>query len=210
MGFGWLLVGYFFVAVVSIYSPLSFAMLAGYPMMIYGLWQLAPYHRYFRVSFFLSFLSLPFAGYYAVYGLGQIGLPMPCVTASFATVGWIYFVFSLLFMALLLLAILSLCRELAHVRLIGCAVRALIFFAVAQLTDFIGRLPVGFIRENQGYFALPAVLLRLIVIFLNLYLIYQCYRYICPQGEEFAHLQADAHLDKLKKEAKEGKNDVNK
>ncbi len=210
MGFGWLLVGYFFVAVVSVYSPLSFAMLAGYPLMIYGLWQLAPYHRYFRVSFFFSFLSLPFALYYAIYGLGQMGLPMPSVGALFGAVEWIYFVFSLLFVALCLIAVFSLCRELGHARLLACATRALIFFGVAQVADFVGRLPVGFIRKNQGYFALPAILLRLIVIFLNLYLIYQCYRYICPQGEEFAHLQADGHFEKLKKQAKEGNHDAKK
>lgn len=210
MGFGWLLVGYFFVAVVSIYSPISFAMLAGYPMMIYALYQLAPYQRYFRVSFFFSFLSLPFAGYYTIYGLGQMGLPMPSVGAIFATVEWVYFVFTLLFVASWLFAILSLCRELAHARLLGCATRSMIFFAVAQIADFVGRLPVAFIRAHQGYFALPAVLLRLIVIFLNLYLIYQCYRYICPQGEEFAHLQAESHLDKLKKDLKEGKTDADK
>ena len=208
MGFGWLFVGYFFVAVVALYSPLSFAMLAGYPMMIYGLYQLAPYQRYFRVSFFFSFLSLPFAGYYAIYGLGQMGLPMPNVGAIFASVEWVYFVFSLLFMALWLFAIFSLCRELTHARLFGCAARSLIFFAISQVVDFVGRLPVAFIRENQGYFALPNILLRLIVIFLNLYLVYQCYHYICPQGEEFAHLQADQHFDKLKREMKGGKNDA--
>ena len=210
MGFGWLLVGYFFVAVMAIYSPLSFAMLAGYPMMIYGLWQLAPYHRYFRVSFFFSLLSLPFAVYYALYGFGQMGLSVPAVGAIFATVEWVYFTFSLLFTALWLFAVFSLCRELCHKRLLECATRAMIFFGVAQLVELVGRLPVGFIRENQGYFALPAVLLRLIVIFWNLYLIYQCYRYICPEGEEFAHLQADGHLEKLKKQAKGGKNDASK
>jgi hypothetical protein len=176
--------------------------------MIYGLWQLAPYHRYFRVAFFCSFLSLPFAGYYSVYGLGQMGFSLPNVGALFATVEWVYFVFTLLFMALVLFAVFSLCRELGHARLLECATRALIFFGVAQIADFVGRLPLSFIRENQGYFALPAVLLRLIVIFLNLYLIYQCYRYICPEGEEFAHLRADGHFENLKKQAEEGKNDA--
>lgn len=204
MGFGWLFVGYFFVAVVSLYSPLSFAMLAGYPMMIYGLFQLAPYHRYFRVSFFCSFLSLPFAVYYAIYGLGQMGLPMPRVGAIFVTVEWVYFVFTLLFVALWLFAIFSLCRELQHPRLLGCAMRSLIFFAISQAVDFVGRLPIAFIQANQGYFALPNILLRLIVIFLNLYLVYQCYHYICPQGEEFAHLQADKHFERLKKDLKGG------
>ena len=202
MGFGWFLVGYFFVSVMSIYSPLSFAMLAGYPMMIFGLWQLAPYQRYFRVSFFFSLLSLPFALYYACYGLGLLGFSMPAVGAAFVTVEWIYFVFTLLFTALWLFAVYSLCRELEHARLLSGAVRALIFFAAAQLLDLAARLPLGVVAF---YLALPAVLLRLITVFLNMYLIYLCYRYVCPQGEEFSHLKADAHFKKMKDTLKEDK-----
>ena len=202
MGFGWFLIGYFFVCVVSIYSPLSFAMLAGYPMMIYGLWQLAPYQRYFRVCFFFSFVSLPFALYYACYGLGQMGLAMPAVGAIFATVEWIYFVFTLLFTALWLFAIYSLCRELCHQRTLAASIRAMIFFALTQVLDLVARLPVG---AAARYFVLPAVLLRLITIFLNMYLIYLCYRYICPQGEEFSHLKADADFKKMKDTLKENK-----
>lgn len=203
MGFGWFLIGYFFVSVVSIYSPLSFAMLAGYPMMIYGLWQLAPYQRYFRVSFFFSLLSLPFALYYACYGFGMMGLGMPpFIKAAFVSVEWIYFVFTLLFTALWLFAVYSLCRELCHQRLLAGSLRSLIFFALAQLFDLIARLPIGTVA---AYFSLPAILLRLITIFLNMYLIYLCYRYICPQGEEFSHLKADAHFKKLKDTLKENK-----
>ena len=202
MGFGWLFVGYFFVAVVALYSPLSFAMLAGYPMMIYGLYQLAPYQRYFRVAFFFSFLSLPFAGYYALYGFGQMGFSLPAVGAIFATMEWVYFAYTLLFTALWLWAIFSLCRELMHERLLSACVRSLLFFAVTQVLDFTGRLPVAFIREHQGYFALPAILLRICLVFINMYLIYQCYRYICPEGQEFAHLRADKHIDSLEKTAK--------
>jgi hypothetical protein len=202
VGFGWLLVGYFFVAVVSIYSPLSFAMLLGYPMMIYGLWQLAPYQRYFRVSFFFSLLSLPFALYYACYGLGKMGISMPAVGAMFATVEWIYFVFTLLFTALWLFAIYSLCRELGHQRSLAGAIRALVFFALAQVLDLAARLPMGTVAS---YLVLPAVLLRLITIFLNIYVIYLCYRYICPEGEEFSHLKADAHFKKMKDTLKENK-----
>jgi hypothetical protein len=205
MGFGWFLVGYFFVSVVSIYSPLSFAMLAGYPMMIYGLWQLAPYHRYLRVSFFSSFLCIPFALYYACYGFGEMGFAMPAVDAVFATVEWIYFVFTLLFTALWLFAFFSLCKELYHQRLLACSIRSMIFFALAQLCDFTARLPIGFVQANSGYFALPAILLRLISIFLNLYLVYLCYRYICPQGEEFSHLRAESYFKKAKDTLKEEK-----
>ena len=202
MGFGWFLVGYFFVSVMSIYSPLSFAMLAGYPMMIYGLWQLAPYQRYFRAAFFFSLLSLPFALYYACYGLGQLGISVPAVGGVFATVEWIYFIFTLLFTALWLFAVYALCRELEHARLLSAALRALLFFATAQIFDLAARLPIG---AAASYLALPAILLRLITIFLNLYLIYLCYRYVCPQGEEFSHLRADAHFKKMKDTLKEDK-----
>ena len=203
MGFGWFLIGYFFVSVVSIYSPLSFAMLAGYPMMIYGLWQLAPYQRYFRVSFFFSLVSLPFALYYAFYGFGMMGFGMsPFVSAAFPTVEWIYFVFTLLFTALWLFAAYSLCRELMQERLLGGAIRSAIFFVLAHLTDFAARLPLGVVA---AYMSLPAILLRLISIFLNLYLIYLCYRYICPQGEEFSHLKAESHFQKMKDTLKENK-----
>lgn len=207
MGFGWLLVGYFFVSVVSLYSPLSFAMLAGYPMMIFGLWQLAPYHRYFRAAFFFSFLSVPFAIFYTLYGLGQLGFSMPSVNAFFGTVEWVYFAFNVMFTLLWLLAITALCRELCHEKLLGCAVRSLLLFAVTHVLDLVARLPIGFIQSNAGYLALPVLLGRLILLFLNLYLIYGCYRYICPEGEEFSHLEADKDLQKLKDTAKEGKHE---
>ena len=166
------------------------------------MYQLAPYQRYFRAAFFFSFLSLPFAGYYALYGLGQLGFSLPVVDAVLPTMEWIYFVYTLFFTAVWMWAVFSLSRELMHTRLISASVRALLFFAVTQVVDFTGRLPIPFIRTYQGYFALPAILLRLILIFLNMYLIYQCYRYICPEGQEFAHLQADKHIETLQKTAK--------
>ncbi len=204
MGFGWLLVGYFFVSVISLYSTLSFAMLAGYPMMIFGLWQLAPYHRYFRAAFFFSFLSLPFAVYYALYGLGALGISLPIV-GWLATVEWVYFAFNALFSLLWLGAITALCRELRHEKLLSAAVRSLGIFTITCVLDLISRLPVELIRQNSGYLILPVLLGRLLLIFLNLYLIYSCYRYICPEGQEFNHLQADAEIAKMKKIAKEKK-----
>ena len=188
MGFGWLLVGYFFASVISLYSPLSFAMLAGYPMMIMGLWMLAPYHRYLHIAFYASFFSLPFAIYYAIYGLGQMGADFPkhwFDGALWQTVEWGYFAFSLFFTVLLLSAIMLLCRELYLIKLQGNAMRNMLLMGVMYLLDFIGRLPISFIQSHRGYIAVPVLFLRLITIFLNIYLIYGCYRYICPEGEQF-------------------------
>lgn len=187
MGFGWLLIGYFFANIMSLYSTLSFAMLAGYPMMIMGLYRLAPYHTRFRYCFYFSFASLPFALYFALYGFAQMGIgsQLAFLTGSFyLVVEWCYFVFSLLFHGLLLYGIAGLTQELGLVALQGNALRNMILVGLYYLIDLIARLPVAFISAHVAYFAIPLILLRLIFILLNLYLIFKCYRYICPEGEE--------------------------
>ena len=91
MGFGWLTIGYFFVATVSmtalsLQSPLAIGILAGYPMMVFGLYLLAHYHRYFRVAFYTSLPTLLLAVYYAFQALAQFGLSVPLITSAASTV----------------------------------------------------------------------------------------------------------------------------
>ena len=66
MGFGWLIVGYFMVHIMAVNSTFSVAMLLGYPLMIAGLFRLAPYQKRLFYAFCFSFFSLPFAVYYAL------------------------------------------------------------------------------------------------------------------------------------------------
>lgn len=185
MGFGWFLTGYFFVSVMALFSPLAFAMLVGYPMMIFGLWRLAPYHKYLRVAFFASFLSLPFAFYYAFYAFSRYGLTVPAFIGgeTLQTVEWVYFVFVLLFSILWVAAVSALCAELGLVRLQGNAWRNLIVLGVTTLVDLVARLPIPFIAAHRGYFAVPVLLLRFIVVFLNEILLFECMRSIRPEGE---------------------------
>ena len=189
MGFGWLLVGYFFANVMSLYSPLSFAMLAGYPMMIMGLWRLAPYHTRFRYAFYGSFISLPFAIYFSLYAFSQLGFQEVAFLSGgfYSTVEWSYFAFSLLFHALLLYAIAGLTAELGLVALQGNAWRNLIFVVLYYLVDGFARLPIAWISALQGYFSLVLILLRLSTLLLNMYLIFKCYRYICPEEEDSSY-----------------------
>lgn len=186
MGFGWLLVGYFFANVMSLYSPLSFAMLAGYPMMIMGLWRLTPYHTRFRYAFYGSFVSLPFAIYFSIYAFSQLGFQEIAILngSFFAVMEWCYFGFSLLFHAMLLYAIAGLTAELGLVALQGNAWRNLIFVGLYYLVDGFARLPISWVNTFRAYFSLILILLRLSFLLLNMYLIYKCYRYICPEGED--------------------------
>ncbi len=185
MGFGWLMVGYFFVSVVSLYSPLAMAMLVGYPLMIVGLRLLAPYHKYLKLAFFFSFLSLPFALYFGIDAFGKVGMIPAILPASlFATVEWIYFIFYFLFSALVLYAVCALCGELSLIRWQSTALRNLLVLGFTFALDLIVRLPIGFIEAISGYVGLLLLLLRLVTVFLNIYLLFGCYRYICPEGTE--------------------------
>ncbi len=186
MGFGWLLIGYFFAFIMSLYSPLSVAMLVGYPMMIYGLYRLAPYHRYFRFFFYYSFASLPFALYFSVFGLSQllsIGNASVFTGGLYATVEWLYFAFSLGFQALLLLSIAGLSAELELRSVQSSAWRNLIMVGLYYLLDGIVRLPFTWLQEHKGIFSLSIILLRLCYILFNMYLIFECYRHICPEED---------------------------
>ena len=186
MGFGWLLMGYFFVNIMSLYSPLSVVMLVGFPMMIYGLYQLAPYHRYFRFSFFYTILSLPFALYFSAYGLSQLFVLQNASVfggAFYQGMEWGYFVFSLGFHLLLLLSIAGLTAELELRSVQSSAWRNLIMVSLYFLLDGSARLPIAWIAENRNLFSLSIILLRLCYVLFNEYLIFQCYRHICPEED---------------------------
>ena len=187
MGFGWLLIGYFFVNIMSLYSPLSVIMLVGFPMMIYGLYQLAPYHRYFRFSFYYSFLSLPFAFYFSAYGFSQLFSSLQNTSAFsgalYNGMEWGYFVFSLGFHLLLLLSIAGLTDELELRSVQSSAWRNLIMVGLYYLIDGFARLPIAWIEENRNLFSLSVILLRLCYVLFNQYLIFQCYRHICPEED---------------------------
>lgn len=184
MGFGWLFVGYFFVQVMALYSPLSFAMLAGYPMIIMGLWHLAHYHPRFAFAFYFSLASLPFALYFSLFSFSQLGLPISDALFEgllYEIAQWGYFVFLIGLHLLLLYAVAGLTGELRLILLQSNAWRNMIIVALFFVLDFLARMP--FLSEQRTLLALPLLLLRLCYIFLNLLLIFKCYRNICSEEE---------------------------
>ena len=187
MGFGLLLMGYFCVNVMALYPPLSFAMLIGYGLMIVALFRLAPYHKCFYQCRNFSFAALPFAGYYTAFGLAAARvLPeMPIFSSAFdVAVDWAYFAYGFLLQAWLLWAILKLTLELEVVKLQTTALRNLIFMTLYHIVYPVAKLPLSFIQNNIGLLAVPVTLLRLIVVFCNLWLFYSCYRAILPEGSD--------------------------
>ncbi|MBE6701857.1 MAG: hypothetical protein E7585_00375 [Ruminococcaceae bacterium] len=199
MGFGLLLIGYFFANIMSLYSTLSFSMLVGYPIMIYALWRLAPYHTRFRHSFYISFGALPFAVYFTVFAIMQwCGVQWALfegVTYGIFELG--YFLFSLCFHFFLLYSVAGLAGELRFLVLQSGAWRNLIMMALYAVIDAISRLPIPQIAANPAYFAIPVLLLKILFLFLNMWLFFQCYRKIAPEDEDVR--TPDPALKKRKK-----------
>ena len=182
---------------VALYQPLSFMMAVGYGLIIFALLRLAPYHKHFQQCFYVSFLSLPFAGYYTVYGLAASGvMSQPALFTRIGTaVDWLYFAYTLLLQLLLVYAIFRLTVELEITPLQPTALRNLIFLAVYYVLYGIARMPLAIIQNNVSLLALPVTILRFTCIFCNLWLFYGCYRVILPEGSD-----ATPQLPKLMKE----------
>ena len=184
MGFGLLFIGFFFAVMMSLYEIFSIAMLVGYPMILVALRRLAPYHRRFHLLFYVSMLSIPFALYYAPFSLSKLGVTalQGLFAGTHVTVmQWAYLIFLCAFQLLLLYAIAGLADELSLFAIKAMAWRNFLLVGICYLLDCIGRMPI--LAAYEPYFALPVILCRVLTIFLNLWLIYQCYRQICPEEE---------------------------
>ena len=202
MGFGWLMVGYFFANVVSLYSPLSFAMLAGYPMISWGLWHLAPYHKRFFDCFCFSLVGLPFAIYFSLFAFGEMGLGIPAAlfgASVFGVMEWLYFFFNLAFHLFLLYGIVSLANELglqSHASVAWRNILLVLVFCV--LYTFLNAFPA---TAAARFLAPIVILLKLFYIFLNVYLLYQCDRYICPEENAIREGEEEARAHRRAEEA---------
>lgn len=186
MGFGYVLVGYFFANIMgTVHSVFGFAQLVGYPLMLVGFRKLAAYQRGFLKCFYLSFAALPFSVYRTYLSLIAFGVPFPEPLAGFAAaVDWIYFAFFLLLEGLWLLSVGALSAELSFPKTQSAAYRNMIFVGLYALIYLVTGLP--FVAQTQAskYFVVPFLLLRTAALFLNLWLLYLCYRNICPAEEE--------------------------
>ena len=185
MGFGLLLIGYFLVNVLSVISVFSAAMLLGFPLLLVGLWRLAPYHKRFYYTFLFTLTGLPFGLYYTLYALGDVGaIPALLVLGgtAFAVVEWVYLAWGLLFHTLFLVSMASLTAELGLWGLQSAAWRNLTFAVIYYLLFFVVKLP--FFAAFVMPFIIPLTILRYLCIFLNLWLLFRSWQVILPEGSD--------------------------
>lgn len=184
MGFGCLFIGYFFANMMPpVGSPLSVLKLIGYPLVVAALYRLAPYHKRFLYCFFVSLATLPFALYYGMFGLSSFGVFPAYAFLSgtfYNVVQIVYLTVSLAVHLLLLLAVAGLGAELKLSQIRANAWRNLTFVGAYFLLRVLMLLPVPALQRLIG----PTLLIWICMIFLNLFLLFRCYRYICPEGDE--------------------------
>ena len=201
MGFGLLLIGYFLTNILPVISVFSVAMILGISLMLVGLWRLAPYHKLFYCSYLFTFTGLPFALYYTLFSLADVGLvPSLAVLggAVFAVVEWAYLVWGLAFHALLLLAMASLTSDLSLWGLQSAAWRNITFIVIYYLLFFVIKLP--FLAKNAAPFIIPLTLLRYLCIFLNLWLFFRSWQVILPEGSDTEPSSIDRKAERREKE----------
>ena len=186
MGYGLLLIGYFLANILPVISFLSVAMPIGYAVMAVALWRLAPYDKRFLYGFSAALVTIPVALYYAVYGIVNLGGDGTLLFAPsvYAVISWVYFAFSLAFTALVLWAQAAYARESGLSTLQNNAWRNLTFVGIYHLLYLTVSILGAFGAKHTSAFVIPMTMLRYLCVFLNLWLFFQCYRTILPEGSE--------------------------
>jgi hypothetical protein len=92
----------------------------------------------------------------------------------------VYLAVSLVLHVMILLAVAGLCKELKQIELRGNAYRNLIFVGAYFLLRLLMLLPAPALQRLIGV----TLLIWLCMVFLDLFLLFRCYRYICPEGDE--------------------------
>ena len=187
MGFGYLFLGYLitFLLYMTV-SSLGFgglALLLGYSLMLYGLWQLNRYHRAFAWSKWTLLPLIVLAGIDTIWELDSFLWSLPPQSTTVAeALDWCALLLLIFFNLSMLYAIRMIATEVGLGPIAIAAVRNSVFVILYALLSVIVRLPVA--MSIQAYFNLPLVLLDLVWIICNLLLLISCTKNICPAGDE--------------------------
>lgn len=186
MGFGLLFVGYVITFLISLVKFGFVIRLAGYALMAYALIKLREYNKSFDYPMYASFFLILHGIYDFVYqGAGELAITLPSFFgAAAAAVEWIGFIAVTAFNVTLLCAIYSISKSLELPKQKNAALRNIVFISAYFIMNLLG---MGPLRNNElysRYFVFPMLILQLAWIVLNFILIFSCYMYICPEGDE--------------------------
>ena len=186
MGFGILFVGYILSFFVSLVNYGYIIRLAGYALMAIALIKIREYGREFTYPLIGSLILTAYGIYDVIYqGAGLLSIKLPDVMQNAAGVmSIVNIVLIVAFNLALLWAIYSITRRLELFKQRNAAVRNAIFIVLYFILNVLGMGPLKSNEIYTKYFGLPTLLLQLAWIILVAILIFSCYMYICPEGDE--------------------------
>ncbi len=223
MGFGYLLIGYLITFVLYLIPEGlglgGLALLAGYGMMLWGLWELSRYNAAFSYAKWTLFPLLLTAVYDLFASLNELFLwELHFFSAAAPAVDWIVFLLVILYNFLMLYGIRTLTDALELSGMSVSALRNAVFVLLYAVLYLIGNLPIGLTPTAKGYLVLPLLVLNLAWIILNLALLLACNKNICREGEEeqpekpsrfgFINKLNEAYEKNRQKTEENAKNDV--
>ena len=182
MGFGLTFIGYFIAYFVSwAFAP---AKLLGYALIMWGCVKLSEYNTRFRTCMLpLGFLAL--SGVYSLIGYlyGLLGVSSTLfVGNALNLISNVTEAVDVSFHACFLIAICSIAKETELPKMAYNSMRNLVVVIASELVYFVAIfMPEGKAGSIISY---ASVILRLIWTILNIILLANCYKMICPEGEE--------------------------
>ena len=186
MGFGILFVGYLLSFFVSLVNYGYIIRLAGYALMAIALIKIREYGREFTCPFIGSLVLTAYGVYDVIYqGAESLSIKLPDVMLKAADVlSVLNIALMVVFNLLLLWGIYSISNRLELFKQRNAAVRNALFVIVYFILNMLGIGPLKSNETYAKYFGLPTLLLQLAWIVLVSVLIFSCYMYICPEGDE--------------------------
>ena len=191
MGFGLLLIGYFFAYTVTVGlgSYLFAGMLIGGFVMFLGLSELRKYSPAFIYAIIANIALLLLSFCETISWMEpMLGFSIGFSNTNVQTVfDWIKLVVDLAFNIAMLYGIADISRRVDFQETRTKAYRNMVFVGVYNAVQLLMILPIGIFESDKSFFMTLLMFLQLIYTVVNLVLIFRCYAMICPEGEEDMH-----------------------
>lgn len=188
MGFGLLFVGYLFAYILRIgVGKYAFAgMLIGCFIMYLALGKLRRYCPSFIYALTVDIIRIFASFFEAVEGIdGLLFLNLGIAGSTAALVfRWITFALDLVFNILLLYSIADMANRVELPEIKGKSFRNMIFVGIFYALQLFLYLPLNIGNEAKNNLMVILTLSGLLYALLNSYLIFKCYAFICPEGDE--------------------------
>lgn len=191
MGFGLLLIGYTFAYLITIgLGTYAFAgMIVGHFLMYLALGELKKYSPAFIYAYALSVLLIICSGFECVSGIdSMLSLGLSLSSTSIAGVfDTTRFLLDAAFNVAFLYGIIDLSKRVDYTDTKDKAYRNMIFVGIFYIFQIImsaiSKNPTENYAKYASFMMTVALLLKLILVFFNIGLIFKCYAFICPSAD---------------------------